>query len=50
MKETPEREIIPQESYNYTEWQRKKFDGISPEDFNAAAVAYAKENPLRANS
>ncbi|MCD7733337.1 MAG: hypothetical protein LUH56_07875 [Oscillospiraceae bacterium] len=50
MKETPERELSPQESSDYTEWQKKKFDGVSSEDFNAAAVAYAKENPLRANS
>ncbi len=41
--------LIIKEKFDYTEWQRKKFDGVSPEDFNAKAVAYAKKNPLRAN-
>ncbi len=41
--------LIIREKFDYTEWQKKKFDGVSPDDFNAAAVAYAKENPIRIN-
>ncbi|MCD7823561.1 MAG: hypothetical protein LUG86_06035 [Oscillospiraceae bacterium] len=49
MKNTSEIQIKLQMDFDYTEWQKKKFDGVSPDDFNAAAVAYAKENPIRIN-
>lgn len=34
--------VIMREKFDYTKWQRKKFDNVSSDDFNQAAVAYAK--------
>lgn len=38
--------VIMREKFDYTKWQRKKFDDVSSDDFNQAAVAYAKEHPF----
>lgn len=38
--------VIMREKFDYTKWQRKKFDNVSSDDFNQAAVAYAKEHPF----
>lgn len=34
--------VIMREKFDYTKWQRKKFDNVSSDDFNQAAVAYAE--------
>ncbi len=38
--------VIIREKFDYTKWQREQFDNIGAEEFNAAAIAYAKENPI----
>lgn len=38
--------VIMREKFDYTKWQRRKFDNVSSEDFNQAAVAYGKEHPF----
>lgn len=38
--------IIMREKFDYTKWQRRKFDNVSSEEFNQAAVAYGKEHPF----
>lgn len=38
---------IIREKSDYTKWRQKYFDGVSSEEFNAEAVAYAKNNPLQ---
>ena len=34
------------EQTNYTKWQRKHYDGISPDEFFTAAKEYDKANPF----
>ena len=38
--------VILREKSDYTKWHQKYFADISSDDFQAAAVAYAKDNPL----
>lgn len=38
--------VILREKTDYTKWHQKYFDNVSSEEFQAAAVAYAKDNPL----
>lgn len=38
--------VIMREKFDYTKWQRRKFDNVSSEEFNQAAVAYGKEHPF----
>lgn len=38
--------VINREKFDYTEWQRKRFDNMSSDEFVEAAVAYSKENPF----
>ncbi len=38
--------VINKEKFDYTKWQRKRFDYMSSEEFQEAAVAYAKEHPF----
>ena len=38
--------VINREKFDYTEWQRQRFDNMSSDEFNEAAVAYSKENPF----
>ena len=37
---------IIKEPFDYTEWQREYFDKFSPEELNARAVEYCKNNPV----
>lgn len=39
--------LIIREKFDYTEWQREKFEGVSSEKFNDAAVAYARQHPFK---
>ncbi|MCC8060163.1 MAG: hypothetical protein LIO81_04870 [Clostridiales bacterium] len=39
--------VIIREKFDYTKWQREKFDHVSAEEFQEAAVAYAKKNPFK---
>lgn len=39
--------VIIREKFDYTKWQQERFDNMSSEDFNDAAVTYARENPFR---
>lgn len=39
--------VIIREKFDYTKWQQQRFDQMSAEEFNAAAVAYSKEHPFR---
>lgn len=38
--------LINREKFDYTKWQRQRFDGMSSEEFNKAAVAYSRETPF----
>ena len=38
--------VINREKFDYTEWQRQRFDNMSSDEFNKAAIAYSKENPF----
>ena len=37
---------IIREKFDYTKWQQQRFDNMSADEFQEAAVAYAKENPF----
>lgn len=37
--------IIIRERFDYTKWQAQYFDKMTVEEFNSAAVEYAKNNP-----
>ena len=39
--------VVNREKFDYTEWQRQRFDNMSSDEFNDAAVAYSKENPFQ---
>ena len=39
--------LIYRERFDYTEWRRDLFDDMTPEEFNAAAVEYAKAHPFQ---
>ena len=38
--------VILREKSDYTKWRQKYFDNVSSDDFQAAAVDYARNNPL----
>ena len=38
--------VINRERFDYTKWQQERFDNMSSDEFNNAAVAYSKENPF----
>ncbi|MCM1144285.1 MAG: hypothetical protein NC318_09800 [Blautia sp.] len=38
--------MINREKFDYTKWQRQRFDNMTSDEFNEAAVAYSKENPF----
>lgn len=38
--------VIIREKSDYTKWRQRYFDNVTSDEFQAAAVAYAKENPL----
>ena len=37
---------IIREKFDYTKWQQQRFDDMSSDEFQEAAVAYAQENPF----
>ncbi len=39
--------VVMREKFDYTKWQQQKFDDVEADEFQAAAVAYAKEHPLK---
>ena len=38
--------VINREKFDYKKWQRERFDGMSSDEFNSAAVIYSEENPF----
>ena len=40
--------VILREKFDYTTWQRQRFDNVSSDEFQKAAIAYEKENPFSA--
>lgn len=40
---------IIREKFDYTKWQQQRFDSMSSDEFQQAAVTYAKENPFSKN-
>ena len=38
--------LLVQEKFDYTKWQRERFDNVSSEDFFRAAVEYNEKNPF----
>ena len=38
--------VVNREKFDYTEWQRQRFDNMRSDEFNEAAVAYSKDNPF----
>lgn len=38
--------VIMRERFDYTKWQQQRFDDMSSDEFQEAAVSYAKENPF----
>lgn len=39
--------VIMREKFDYTKWQKTHFDHVDSNDFNNAAISYAKENPFK---
>lgn len=39
--------VINREKFDYTKWQRQRFDNVDSEEFNEAAINYSKENPFQ---
>lgn len=39
--------VIMREKFDYTEWRKQYFDDMSADEFNKAAVAYAKTHPFQ---
>jgi len=37
---------LNQEQFDYTKWQRERFDNVSSDDFYNAAVEYERNNPF----
>lgn len=40
--------VILREKFDYTKWQRQRFDNVSSDEFQKAAIAHEKENPFSA--
>ena len=38
--------VIIREKFDYTKWQQQRFDNMGSDEFQEAAVSYAKENPF----
>lgn len=38
---------LNREKFDYTQWQRDYFDGISAEEFGNAAAEYEKKHPFK---
>lgn len=39
--------VINREKFDYTKWQRQRFDDVDSKEFNEAAVDYSKKNPFQ---
>ena len=39
--------LMSRDAFDYTEWRKQMFEGISLEEINAEAVRYEKEHPFR---
>ena len=39
--------VLIRERFDYTKWRRQYFDDVDAEEFNAAAVEYAKAHPFK---
>ena len=37
---------IIREKFDYTKWQQQRFDNMSSDEFQQAALTYSKENPF----
>ena len=37
---------IIREKFDYTKWQQQRFDNMSLDEFQQAALTYSKENPF----
>ena len=37
---------IIREKFDYTKWQQQRFDSVSSDEFQEAAIAYSRENPF----
>lgn len=35
------------ENFDYTKWQHERYDNMTVEELNAAAVAYVRKHPLK---
>ena len=35
------------EKFDYTKWQRKRFDRVDSDEFHDVAIEYSEENPFR---
>ena len=38
--------VINREKFDYTKWQRRRFDRVDSDEFHDAAIEYYKENPF----
>ena len=38
---------LSQEDFDYTKWQRERFDDVPADDFFDAAIQYEKEHPFK---
>ncbi len=38
--------VIIREKFDYTKWQKQRFDDMSLDELNEAAIAYEKEHPI----
>ena len=39
--------VIMRENFDYTKWQRERFDDMSSEEFHKEAIEYARKNPFK---
>ena len=39
--------VIMRENFDYTKWQRERFDDLSSEEFHKEAIEYARKNPFK---
>ena len=42
--------VINREKFDYTKWQQQKFDNVSSDEFNEAAIRYSEKNPFTRSS
>ncbi len=38
--------VINREKFDYTKWQKQRFDDMDANEFHEEAVAYSKKNPF----